>query len=296
MNKCVRTLFFALFPAIFLSACGSGTSASNAGGAGTNTGTTNYILFASTDPTFTSSDTGACVDPVTDLPDPKLIETDPVTLNITLQDQTTGLTTLQNRGVTFDNYRLVYTPINQGIPIPLTPRQRALTVPVPLPNGATSTAVAVDIVLVDLETKAEYISRDSGSVNTYNVTITYLGRDFITNQPVTLVTNTQMEIGALECDTDVGGPPDSYSVGGTVFGVLGTLVLQNNGGDDLPISGILGVATDVNYTFPTELIDGSSYSVTVKTQPSGQICDVIPSNSSGIVNGADVTNVTVICN
>ncbi len=204
MNKHVRTLFFALFPAVFLSACGSGTSASNAGGPGTNTGTTQYILFASVSPTFLSSNTGQCVDETTGLPDPEPIETDTVTLNITLQDPTAGLTTLQNRGVTFDNYRLVYTPINQGIPIPLTPRQRALTVPVPLPNGSTSTTVAVEIVLVDLETKLEYISRDSASPNTYNVKITYQGRDFITNQPVTLVTDTQMEIGTFDCTVIIG--------------------------------------------------------------------------------------------
>jgi hypothetical protein len=206
MNKYVRTLFFVLFPAIFLSACGSGVSTSNAGGAGTNTGTTQYILFASVSPTFTSSDTGACFDPVTGLPDFNLVTTDTVTLNVTLQDPTAGLTLQQNRGVTFDSYRLVYNPINQGIPIPLTPKQRALTAPVPLPNGATTTTSAILIVLVDIETKAEYVSRDSGSVNTYNVSITYYGRDFITNQPVTLVTNTQMEIGAFDCDTEVVEP------------------------------------------------------------------------------------------
>jgi len=203
MTKHARTLFFLIFPAIFLSACGSGASSSNAGGPGTNTGTTDYILFASVSPTFTSSDTGACVDPITGFPDPNPVTTDTVTLNVTLQDQTAGLTTVQNRGVTFDNYRLVYTPINQGIPIPLTPRQRALTAPVPLPNGASSTTQAILIVLVDLETKSEYVSRDSGSVNTYNVNITYFGRDFVTNQPVTLVTNTQMEIGAFECEVDI---------------------------------------------------------------------------------------------
>ena len=201
MTKYLRTLIPALIPAIFLSACGSGVSSSNAGGPGTNTGSTGYILFASVTPSFTSSNTGACVDVVTGLPDFDPVSTDTVTLNVTLQDQTAGLTTTQNRGVTLDSYRLVYTQINRGIPIPLTPKQRALTAPIPLPNGTTSTTQSIIIVLVDIETKAEYVTRDSGSVNTYNVNITYFGRDFVTNQPVTLVTDTQMEIGAFECDT-----------------------------------------------------------------------------------------------
>ncbi len=110
-----------------------------------------------------------------------------------------------------DSYRLVYNPINQGIPIPLTPKTRALTTPVALGNAQTVTQ-GVAIVLVDLETKAEYISRDSGSINTYNVNITYRGRDFITNQPVTLVVDTQMEMGAfctaedLEPETEEEAP------------------------------------------------------------------------------------------
>jgi hypothetical protein len=200
MIKRMRTLFFLLFPVIFMSACGSGASSSNAGGAGTNTGTTNLILFGSVTPTFTSSDTGAC-------PIPKTVTTDSVTLNITLQDQSVGLTALPNQGVTFDSYRLVYNPINQGIPIPLTPKTRALTTPVSLGNAQTVTQ-GVAIVLVDLETKAEYISRDSGSINTYNVNITYRGRDFITNQPVTLVVDTQMEMGAFCTTEDLEPEPE----------------------------------------------------------------------------------------
>lgn len=206
MIKYVRTLFFVLFPAIFLSACGSGVSSSNAGGAGTNTGSTQYIVFAGVSPTFTSSNTGACIDEL-GLPNFDPVSTDTVTLNITIQDPTAGLTTQQNRGITFDSYRLVYTQINQGIPIPLTPKARALTAPIPLPNGATQVTQSVVIVLVDIETKAEYVRRDSGSVNTYNVNITYQGRDFVTNQPITLVTDTQMEIGAFDCeDVDIEQP------------------------------------------------------------------------------------------
>jgi len=189
----MRTLFFVLFPVIFLSACGSGASSEGAGGAGTTTGSTGLIIFGSISPSFTSSDTGAC-------PIPHAVTTDTVTLAITVQDPTNGLIIQPNQGITFDSYRLVYEPVNQGIPIPLTPKTRALTTPIPL-NGAKAVTVSPIIVLVDLETKAEYVSRDSGSVNTYNVRITYTGRDFRTNQTVILVVDTQMEIGAF-CTAD----------------------------------------------------------------------------------------------
>ncbi len=65
------------------------------------------------------------------------------------------------------------------------------------------------------------------------------------------------------------------------------LVLRNNGGDDL------AVASNGAFTFATSLTSGSTYSVTVATQPSGQTCSV--SNGSGTVAGANVTNVAVAC-
>jgi len=83
---------------------------------------------------------------------------------------------------------------------------------------------------------------------------------------------------------DLGSP--TYSVGGTVTGLTGTVTLQNNGGDDLPV-------TDSSFVFGTELNDGADYNVTVLSHPSGQTCTV--SNASGIISGADVDDVTVTC-
>lgn len=84
-----------------------------------------------------------------------------------------------------------------------------------------------------------------------------------------------------------GGGVLTYTVGGTVSGLSGTVVLQNNGGDDLSIS------ADGAFTFATRLNDGSAYAVTVATQPSGQSCSV--SNGTGTISGASVTNVQVAC-
>ncbi|HKU15761.1 MAG TPA: hypothetical protein VJQ52_15295 [Steroidobacteraceae bacterium] len=78
-----------------------------------------------------------------------------------------------------------------------------------------------------------------------------------------------------------------FSVRGTVSGLSGSgLVLQNNGSGDRPIS------ADGPFTFGG-LVDGSGYTVTVRTQPSGQTCLV--SNPSGTIRGADAGNVEVAC-
>ncbi|MCL7960305.1 MAG: hypothetical protein M8861_08950, partial [marine benthic group bacterium] len=79
----------------------------------------------------------------------------------------------------------------------------------------------------------------------------------------------------------------AYSVGGTVTGLSGSVVLQNNGGDDLPVS------ADGTFTFSELLVDGATYSVTVAEQPDGQLCLV--SSESGVVSGANVTDVEVSC-
>ena len=79
----------------------------------------------------------------------------------------------------------------------------------------------------------------------------------------------------------------TYSVGGSVAGLSGTVLLQDNGGDDLSVS------TNGPFTFATRLADGSVYGVTVTSNPTGQTCSV--SNGSGTVTGANVTSVTVTC-
>ena len=70
-------------------------------------------------------------------------------------------------------------------------------------------------------------------------------------------------------------------------GLTGTgLVLQNNGGDNLSVS------ASGTFSFATALTAGSTYAVTVSTQPSGQTCTV--SGGTGTAN-ANVTNVAVSC-
>ena len=79
----------------------------------------------------------------------------------------------------------------------------------------------------------------------------------------------------------------TYSIGGAVTGLNGTLVLRNNGGDDLSIS------ADGSFTFATELLENDTYAVTILSEPATQTCTV--SNGSGTVGTADVTSVAVTC-
>jgi len=81
----------------------------------------------------------------------------------------------------------------------------------------------------------------------------------------------------------------TYTIGGTVSGLLGTgLVLQDYGGDNLPVS------ANGSFMFATAIASGGIYSVTVLTQPSNpaQTCKVMVGN--GVAN-ANVTDVLVIC-
>ena len=90
-----------------------------------------------------------------------------------------------------------------------------------------------------------------------------------------------------QIDNWSGGDVTTYPIGGTVSGLSGTVVLQDNGGDDLSVS------ASGAFTFGTGLTSGTAYSVTVKTNPAGQTCSV--ANGSGTVGSAGVTNVAVTC-
>ena len=81
--------------------------------------------------------------------------------------------------------------------------------------------------------------------------------------------------------------PVTYTVGGTVSGLTGTVALLNNGGDGLSVS------ADGGFTFATALGDGEAYAVTIDAQPAGQTCEV--ANGTGTIAGADVTDVAVSC-
>ena len=102
------------------------------------------------------------------------------------------------------------------------------------------------------------------------------------------VSNGQGTVVAADVtDVTVTCVSPTFSVGGTVSGLTGTVVLQNNGAGDLSLS------ADGPFTIATGVLSGSTYVVTVSTQPAGQFCSV--DNGVGTVAAANITNITVTC-
>jgi 6-phosphogluconolactonase (cycloisomerase 2 family) len=108
-------------------------------------------------------------------------------------------------------------------------------------------------------------------------------------QTCTVASDTGAIAAANVTDVTVACVASTYTIGGSVSGLAAgkNLVLRNNGGDSLSL-GANGV-----FAFATALVDGTSYAVTVSTQPSEQTCAV--GNASGTVSGASVANISVSC-
>jgi len=82
----------------------------------------------------------------------------------------------------------------------------------------------------------------------------------------------------------------SFNIGGTVTGLSGVLIIQNNSGDDTVVEQT--GSEDVSFTFKTSISSGSTYSVSVKLQPNTQTCTA--SNASGTTS-QNISNITIAC-
>jgi len=99
-------------------------------------------------------------------------------------------------------------------------------------------------------------------------------------------------ITLASCGGGGGGSGPQYTIGGTVHGLSGSgLVLQSAG------AGTLAVSSDGPFQFPTAVAGGTAYTVSVRTQPANpsQTCTASGATASGVVSGANVTNVEITC-
>jgi len=78
----------------------------------------------------------------------------------------------------------------------------------------------------------------------------------------------------------------SYSIRGTVSGLIGNVVLQDNNSDTLSIT------SNGTFTFATPVANSSNYNVSILTQPADQTCNL--SNSSGTTT-ANVSSISLTC-
>jgi alpha-tubulin suppressor-like RCC1 family protein len=101
----------------------------------------------------------------------------------------------------------------------------------------------------------------------------------ISNSQGTLTGVVNATIGCTDAPT--------FSVGGSVTGLNGSVVLINNGADQVSVD------ENTNYTFSGELLQGQGYNVEVLTQPEGQTCVV--SDNVGTVGTVDISGVNVSC-
>ncbi|MEM7182606.1 MAG: putative Ig domain-containing protein [Spirochaetota bacterium] len=81
----------------------------------------------------------------------------------------------------------------------------------------------------------------------------------------------------------------TYTIGGSISGLGSSVVLQNNAGDDLTLT------ADGSFTFTTPITSGTTYSITVLTQPTSPTGTCSVTNASGTAT-ANVTNVSISCN
>jgi serine/threonine-protein kinase len=87
-----------------------------------------------------------------------------------------------------------------------------------------------------------------------------------------------------------GNAPASYTISVSVSGLSGSgLILELNLANDL------AVAADGTFTFTTTLAAGTSYMVSVKTQPSSPPQGCLAANASGVVSNTNVTGIAINC-
>lgn len=89
-------------------------------------------------------------------------------------------------------------------------------------------------------------------------------------------------------DISINCTTNTFSVGGNIIGLAGTMMLQNNGGDTLTIN------TTGNFTFPTRISSGGTYAVSLVSAPAGQTC-AISGSPAGVVANANITSIVITC-
>jgi 6-phosphogluconolactonase (cycloisomerase 2 family) len=120
---------------------------------------------------------------------------------------------------------------------------------------------------------------------TYNVTVTTQPA----NQTCTVASGSGTVASANVSGVSVTCVTNTFTVGGSVTGLVGSgLTLQNNGADNLART------ADGAFTFATPVVSGGAYSVTVLSQPATPAQTCTATNQSGTI-AANVTNVTVTC-
>lgn len=149
-------------------------------------------------------------------------------------------------------------------------------------TGLMGTLVLEDNLTDDLTIASNGAFHFNTNATDYNVTVKV--------QPSAQTCTVANGVGTATSDVTsiaISCTQSGYHIGGTVSGLMGTLVLGdnlgNNGGDQLTLT------ADGSFTFGMKAL---AYNVTVASPPQTQHCEV--SNGSGTA-AADITNIAVTC-
>lgn len=82
--------------------------------------------------------------------------------------------------------------------------------------------------------------------------------------------------------------PPTYTVGGQITGLQPGTALQVSNGSD-----VITLTSNGPFVFPSSMGSGSSYAVTIGSQPKGAVCSL--SNGSGQIADSNVTNILIDC-
>ena len=85
-----------------------------------------------------------------------------------------------------------------------------------------------------------------------------------------------------------GSGATTYTLGGALSGLTASGLVLAAGGQTVSLA-----ANATSFTFATAEASGTSYSVTVSSQPSGSTCAV--ANGSGTISSSNITNIQVTC-
>jgi len=170
-------------------------------------------------------------------------------------------------------------------------------------GAGSSPMYTVSVTLSGLQSSKSVILQDNGSDNlpvSANGTIAFStalssGAAYsvtVLTQPVgqtCTVVSGNGTVGNNDILLAVSCSVNSYTVGGTVTGLLSgaSLTLKDGQGATVTIN------ANGAYSFSSPISSASSYSVTVVTQPVGEVCTV--ANASGTIGGSNVTNANVNC-
>jgi hypothetical protein len=94
--------------------------------------------------------------------------------------------------------------------------------------------------------------------------------------------------GTSSTATNTVAAAPTYTVGGSISGLTSQGLILVNGTDTATPN-----AGDTSFTFPTAVVAGTSYAVSVQLQPDAVNCTV--AGGSGAVGSANVTDVAVTC-